>query len=118
METSEAWPSEWLRGVLGPCVLGVLQAEPAHGYAIAHRLAEAGLGETKGGTLYPLLARLQDAGWVAGEWEPGQAGPGRKVFRLTPAGAEHLAEVSQQWRAFGTVTNGLVSAPTRRVRRT
>ncbi len=109
MEATEGWPSEWLRGVLGLCVLGALRGEDAHGYAIAQRLAAAGLGEVKGGTLYPLLARLQDAGWVAGEWEPGRAGPGRKVFRLTAAGRDHLDDLADQWRDFGAVTTHLVT---------
>ena len=58
-DTSAARRSEWLRGVLQPCVLQCLADGPAYGYAIIARLAEAGLGEIKGGTLYPLLARLE-----------------------------------------------------------
>lgn len=42
------------------------------------------------GTLYPILARLEKAGWVAGEWEsidPRQAGrPRRRFYRLTAIG--------------------------------
>ncbi len=109
MEMAEGWPSEWLRGVLGLCVLGVLRGGTGHGYAIAQRLATAGLGEVKGGTLYPLLGRLQDAGWVAGEWEPGQGGPGRKVFRITRAGLHHLDAMAEQWRDFGVVTTRLAA---------
>ncbi len=112
METTEGWPSEWLRGVLELCVLGALRDEAGHGYAIAQRLATAGLGEVKGGTLYPLLGRLQDAGWVAGEWEPGRAGPGRKVFSLTRAGRDHLDALAQQWQDFGAVTTHLATDTT------
>ncbi len=42
------------------------------------------------GTLYPVLARLQQAGWVAAHWEqidPTEAGrPARRYYRLTPQG--------------------------------
>ena len=43
------------------------------------------------GTLYPILLRLQRAGWVVAEWEdvaPVRAGrPARRYYRLTPDGA-------------------------------
>lgn len=42
------------------------------------------------GSLYVFLARLEDAGLVAGEWEqrtfPGYDRPRRRFYRLTPAG--------------------------------
>jgi len=42
------------------------------------------------GTLYPILIRLQRAGWVAAHWEeidPVAAGrPARRYYRLTPDG--------------------------------
>lgn len=44
MSSDQPWPSEWLRGVLGACVLRVLAGGPTYGYAIASRLADSGLG--------------------------------------------------------------------------
>src|SRR3954468_23011565 len=42
------------------------------------------------GTLYPILLRLQNAGWVVAHWEeidPGRAGrPARRYYRLTADG--------------------------------
>ncbi|CAN5751328.1 hypothetical protein BH24ACT2_BH24ACT2_09320 [soil metagenome] len=72
---------QWLRGVLDLCVLATLAERERHGYAIASRLGEAGLGDVKGGTLYPLLARLQTAGHVTTRWEPGEHGPGASTTR-------------------------------------
>lgn len=103
----EHWPSEWLRDVLGVCVLRVLLDGPSYGYAITQRLAEAGLGAVKGGTLYPLLGRFEEAGHVEVEWRPGEGGPGRKYFALTPAGREHAREQATRWAAFTTTTRGL-----------
>lgn len=56
------------------------------------------------GTLYPILQRLQDAGWVEAEWEQidpvEQARPARRYYHLTPTGAESarlaLAELHAQ----------------------
>lgn len=94
------WPGEWLRGVLELCVLSVLAGEPTYGYAIAQRLQSAGLGTVKGGTLYPLLARLQSEGLVEASWHAGDGGPGRKYFALTPAGREELDARARLWGRF------------------
>lgn len=106
--TDQPWPSEWLRGVLGPCVLQVLAEGPNYGYAITQRLEEAGLGAVKGGTLYPLLGRLEEAGQVEVEWRPGEGGPGRKYFALTPVGRAELDRQALRWSAFTDITRALI----------
>ena len=94
------WPSDWLRGVLELAVLRVLTEGPSYGYAIAGRLDEAGFGAIKGGTLYPLLTRLEAAGDLATEWRAGDGGPGRKYFALTDAGLARTRALTQQWARF------------------
>jgi PadR family transcriptional regulator, regulatory protein PadR len=102
------WPSEWLRGVLDVCVLRILADGPTYGYAIAARLADGGLGAIKGGTLYPLLGRLESGGLVTVEWRAGDGGPGRKYYDLTPAGRDELARRAALWDAFSRTTRDLV----------
>ncbi|KAA9394194.1 PadR family transcriptional regulator [Kocuria coralli] len=92
--------SEWLRGVLEMCVLQTMVDEPTYGYAITTRLARAGFGELKGGTLYPLLARLEKKGLVSVEWRAGEGGPGRKYFALTHDGRLELETARRQWGDF------------------
>lgn len=103
----ERWPGEWLRGVLGVCVLRVLLDGPSYGYEITQRLAASGLGAVKGGTLYPLLGRLEEAGHVEVEWRPGEGGPGRKYFALTSSGRVHAREQAARWATFTTTTREL-----------
>lgn len=104
------WPSDWLRGVLELCVLGALQAGPSYGYAIAQHLEQAGLGTVKGGTLYPLLGRLENEQLVEAVWQVGESGPGRKYFTLTAAGADALRDRAERWHAF-VETAAAVVAP-------
>lgn len=94
------WPGEWLRGVLELCVLGVLDGGPTYGYAIAAQLEAAGLGTVKGGTLYPLLARLELESLVESSWQAGEGGPGRKYFTLTAHGRAELAGRARLWGQF------------------
>src|SRR3954468_15306177 len=102
------WPTEWLRGVLDVCVLAVLDEGPTYGYAISARLDELGLGAVKGGTLYPLLTRLEQAGLVTTQWRPGVGGPGRKYFALTTQGRDELRSLGRRWHTFTQVTSQIV----------
>lgn len=110
--TENPWPSEWLRGALEVCVLAVLADGPTYGYAITSRLGELGLGTVKGGTLYPLLARLEQAGHVSVEWRAGDGGPGRKYFELTESGALARAHQADRWSAFADLTTTVVTGGT------
>lgn len=103
------WPSEWLRGVLEACVLRVLDDGATYGYALAERLDELGLGRLKGGTLYPLLGRMEAAGLVTVEWRAGESGPGRKYYDLTDAGRATLAETAARWAGFTDTTRAILS---------
>ncbi len=105
--TTTGWPAEWLRGVLDLCVLAVLDEGPTYGYALATRLDALGLGQVKGGTLYPLLARLEQAGHVTTRWEPGAGGPGRKYFALTASGRADLADRAAAWADFAGLTTAI-----------
>lgn len=87
-----AWPAPWVRAVLGTAVLAVLEVEELHGYALTERLAERGLGRPRGGSLYPLLDSLQQAGAVEATWQQGERGPSRRTYRLTPVGRDRLRE--------------------------
>lgn len=91
---------QWLRGVLPLCVLATLTEGEEYGYELARRLEAAGLGEVKGGTLYPVLARLERDGFVAVRWDASDAGPSRKYYGLTASGRTHLTSAGREWLAF------------------
>lgn len=94
------WPAEWMRGALEVCVLAVVARAETYGYEIAQRLQDAGLGTVKGGTLYPILTRLERDGLLTSAWRAGEAGPGRKYFAITPAGERALRERTEDWVTF------------------
>ena len=93
--------TQWLRGVLDLAVLATLRsAGTSYGYALIQSLTEAGIPDLKGGTIYPLLARLEQEGLVSSEWHAGDGGPGRKYFTITSTGAEVLIRGSAGWADF------------------
>lgn len=101
--------SQWLKGVLDLAVLAALARETsAYGYTLMASLAEVGFEGIKGGTIYPLLGRLEEEGLVRSKWVTGSSGPPRKYFWLTTAGKAELESGREGWRTFsGTMTAAL-----------
>jgi len=95
------------KGVVEYCVLGLLAREPMYGWQLSDALTSEGLIASIG-TLYPLLGRLRDHGWVATFDQPSGAGPVRKYYRLTDAGTDRLAQFRAQWTPFARVVTGIV----------
>jgi DNA-binding PadR family transcriptional regulator len=82
-------------------VLGLLNESPMHGYELRKRLSSL-LGTFRAfsyGSLYPTLRRLSEAGWITEEAPlesasaSGRSRRGKRVYRLTAEGKEHLAEL-------------------------
>jgi DNA-binding PadR family transcriptional regulator len=65
------------------------------------------LGRLASGTLYPILLRLESAGWFQSRWEdvdPSSVGrPRRRLYRLTPGGLRRASEV------FATFNRGVLA---------
>lgn len=92
--------AQWLRGVLDLCVLGLLSRGESYGYELSQALKASGLGAVQGGTLYPVLLRLQRSGLVTAHWREGETGPARKYYRISPAGSAALRTAAIDWAAF------------------
>jgi PadR family transcriptional regulator PadR len=93
---------ELKRGSLELIVLHLLSHGEAYGYEIVSTLThrtDGGL-EVTDGTLYPVLYRLERAGFVAVRWETPQRGVPRKYYRLTEAGQAELARLTHEWNTF------------------
>ncbi|OLT26176.1 PadR family transcriptional regulator [Actinomadura sp. CNU-125] len=101
--------ASWLKGVLDLLVLASLTDGESYGYEIAKRLAEAGLGQIKGGTLYPVLNRLEEAGLVSAEFRVADRGPGRRYYHLTGEGRATLDQQSKLWLAFDESVRGVLA---------
>lgn len=81
-------------------LLFALAREPdawRHGYELS---LETGL---KAGTLYPLLARLADRGWLEAQWEtPLPTGrPPRHLYRLTATGVQETRALAAARKTSG-----------------
>lgn len=93
-------------------VLSLLEAEQRHGYEL-QKLIES---RSKGvlvfhvASLYPLLYRLEERGWIAGRWVEKAGERRRRFYRLTAAGQSALEAQRQSWREFVTAINRVAGA--------
>lgn len=78
------------RNFLRPCLLLLLQERTAHGYDLVERLRASFIDETDAGGVYRTLRALEREGLVRSSWCTSSAGPARRMYALTPQGAESL----------------------------
>jgi PadR family transcriptional regulator PadR len=89
--------TEMLKGTLEGIVLAVLATQPAYGYEITNRLRQQGFSDLVEGTVYALLIRVEQRGFVDVQKVPSEKGPPRKVYSLNARGREQLAEFWRTW---------------------
>ena len=82
--------------------LSLLEAEPRHGYELS-KLIEARSGGVLTfhvASLYPLLYRMEERGWIVGRWveKPGQRR--RRYYEITPDGLATLDAQRASWQEF------------------
>lgn len=75
-------------------VLHLLEEQPSHGLALMQRVEEmcGGLLAVNTNTVYPLLRRLEERGFVTGEWDH-PTKRSRRLYRITGAGRERLDRI-------------------------
>lgn len=83
-------------------VLSLLEHERRHGYEL-NKLIES---RSKGvltfhiASLYPLLYRMEDRGWIAGRWVEKAGERRRRFYAITAAGRHALDEMRHGWLKF------------------
>jgi len=88
-------------------LLSLLEAEPRHGYEL-QKLIEArsqGVLTFHVASLYPLLYRMEDRGWIAGRWVERAGERRRRYYKLTADGRAVLKTQRASWREFVMAIN-------------
>jgi poly-beta-hydroxybutyrate-responsive repressor len=95
------WQKEHIEGgcprriqdFLEPCLLLLVHCQEIHGYELIDSLEPFGFAANPVdlSTVYRLLRDLEDSGLVTSRWHHGNAGPARRLYRLTPEGDCYLA---------------------------
>lgn len=101
------------KGILSIIVLRLIGSKDMYGYEIIQKLDEISSGyyKLKEGTLYPILYRLEDSGWIESYRvvpEEERKLP-RKYYKITMSGSEALNEQVKLWKNFDYITNRVLN---------
>jgi PadR family transcriptional regulator PadR len=102
---------ELLQGTLDLIVLRALSTMgPLHAYALATRLAQVSDHplSLNQGTLYPALVRLEQRGWIKGDWGRTVTNREAKFYRITTSGSRELTRQTDRWRRLAGLVDKLL----------
>jgi transcriptional regulator len=88
-----------LQGTLDLLILKALSAGALHGLGVSRRIEQVtgGTFAVQPGSLFPALHRLEEAGWLASEWQPSENNRRAKYYTLTRSGRRQLGEEAAHW---------------------
>ena len=101
-----------LSGTLALMVLRTVEAlGPLHGYAIARRIEQISANQLalNQGTLYPALIKLEQMGWIAGQWGKSETGRRVRFYTITRAGKKQLQAEAAEWTRAAEIVNRFLS---------
>jgi len=83
-------------------ILSQLDARPRHGYELSKLIEVRSGGQIAFhiDSLYPLLYRLEERGWIKGTWVEKEGERRRRLYKLTAEGRRVLARQQKTWAAF------------------
>ena len=93
-------------------LLALLEEKDCYGYEIIKELKERrqNLFKFKEGTLYPVLNKMENLGYVKSYRAQAENGKERKYYRITASGKAQLAEEKKQWEVFSASVEYVIGA--------
>ena len=99
---TRALDRELKRGSAELLILSLLDARPRHGYELSKLIHVRSGGHLTFhiDSLYPLLYRLEERGWIKGTWVEKDGERRRRFYAVTAEGRRVLAAQLETWEAF------------------
>ena len=99
---TRALDRELKKGSAELLILSLLEAQPRHGYELSKLIhfRSGGLMTFHIDSLYPLLYRLEERGWIKGTWVEKPNERRRRFYALTPEGRRVLVRQRETWKTF------------------
>jgi PadR family transcriptional regulator PadR len=101
-----------LQGTLDLLILRALELAPMHGVGVAARIEQVTHGAfvVKPGSLFPALRRLEQRGWIDGEWGPSENNRRARYYTLNRTGRAQLAEEKRNWHRLTSAMNWMLES--------
>lgn len=99
---TRALDRELKKGSAELLILSLLDARPRHGYELSKLIQTRSGGQLTFhvDSLYPLLYRLEERGWIKGSWVEKPDERRRRFYKVTSEGRRVLAHQRKTWDAF------------------
>src|SRR5262245_32564411 len=99
---TRALDRELKRGAAELLILSLLDAWPRHGYELSKLIHMRSGGQLTFhiDSLYPLLYRREERGWIKGAWVEKPDERRRRCYKVTPEGRRVLAQQRKTWATF------------------
>ena len=101
--------TQLLKGTLEGCVLLVIPEKEVYGYELVQKLNQLGFTDLVGGTVYPLLQKLEKRGDLDSHRKPSLEGPDRKYYFVTEQGKTRMSDFIDEWKSMDLVVNKIIS---------
>lgn len=101
-----------LQGTLDLLILRALELAPMHGVGVASRIEQVTRGAfvVKPGSLFPALRRLEQQGWIEGEWAASENNRRARYYKLTRAGRGQLTKEKRHWYRVTSAMNWMLES--------
>ncbi len=96
------------KGVLELCILSIISKKEVYASDILEVLKRHRMIVVEG-TLYPLLTRLKNDGYLEYYWEESKSGPPRKYYKITVLGERFLQELVKSWEELQKIVSTLMN---------
>lgn len=99
---ARALDRELKKGSAELLILSLVDARPRHGYELSKLIHARSRGQLTFhvDSLYPLLYRLEERGWIKGTWVERAGERRRRYYKVTVEGRRVLAKQRKTWAAF------------------
>jgi DNA-binding PadR family transcriptional regulator len=99
------------RGVFPLLILHMVSRRPEYGNSIIRGIKEmtGGVMSVSPNTVYPLLRRLEEKGYLVGEWEDPDT-RSRRFYTITPRGEEKYEEMQGRFEGHLLRVKGAIEA--------
>ncbi len=101
-----------LQGTLDLLILRALELAPLHGVGVGDRIQQVTRGTfvVKPGSLFPALRRLEQKGWIVGDWAVSENNRRARYYKLTRTGIAQLAEEKRNWYRMTSAMNWMLES--------
>ena len=100
----QTWVTQARKGLIELWLMGHLAQGQSYGYQLQELVFENSGQKVPAGTIYPILARLRRAGWVAVHDNYSPLGPRRRYYCLSSKGAQRLRQMKRYWQSMVRAT--------------